>query len=248
MKTTANPVAIVVKLALAGVFAALVCVATLTFRVDVPATGGYFNVGETVIYVAALLFGPLVGGFSGGVGAAVADMFAYAEFAPGTFVVKGLEGIIVGYLGKKLFTNVAERNWKAFTAVLAVVVGSVLAVTGSTYYVGDVPLYFGYPQPSDPTLVLSIPPEAWYMLGGIIALLLVFTAFKIGAESGRAILSMIIGGLEMVAGYFLYEQLILGRTGAIAEIPVNVAQIVIGLVVALPITRIVMHSLPQLKS
>jgi len=43
------------KLALAAVFAALVCVATLALVISIPATSGYFNLGETVIYIAALL-------------------------------------------------------------------------------------------------------------------------------------------------------------------------------------------------
>jgi hypothetical protein len=71
---------------------------------------------------------------------------------------------------------------------------------------------------------------------------------KIDPELGRAILSMVVGGLEMVFGYFLYEQLILGNTLAIVEVPVNIGQMIIGLVVALPVAKIVLRSLPQLKS
>jgi len=45
----------ITKLAIAAVFAALVCIATIIFTVPIPATSGYFNLGETVIYIAALL-------------------------------------------------------------------------------------------------------------------------------------------------------------------------------------------------
>jgi hypothetical protein len=57
-----------------------------------------------------------------------------------------------------------------------------------------------------------------------------------------------VGGLEMVVGYFLYETLVLGQTTAIVEIPANVGQMMIGLIVAIPVARIVLRSLPQLKT
>ena len=44
------------KIAVAAIFAALVAAATLLFVIPIPATSGYFNLGETLIYVAALLF------------------------------------------------------------------------------------------------------------------------------------------------------------------------------------------------
>jgi uncharacterized membrane protein len=64
----------VFKITAAAVFAALVCIVTIAFVVSIPVTGGYFNLGEAVIYIAALVFGPAVGAFSGGVGAMTADL------------------------------------------------------------------------------------------------------------------------------------------------------------------------------
>jgi uncharacterized membrane protein len=164
------------KLALAAVFAALVCVATLALVISIPATSGYFNLGETVIYIAALLFGPLVGAVAGG-GAAIADMLVAAQFAPGTLVIKGFEGVIVGFLNKKI-------------------------------------------QKITRSLTLS------------------------------AAVSIIIGGLEMVVGYFIYEQLVLGYpfAAALVEVPFNIVQMLVGLVVAIPVMHIILRVFPQLKS
>ena len=53
------------QIAASGVMAALVCVATLFIVVPVPATQGYFNVGDAMVMVAALTFGPLVGAIAG---------------------------------------------------------------------------------------------------------------------------------------------------------------------------------------
>lgn len=56
----------------------------------------------------------------------------------------------------------------------------------------------------------------------------------------------------MVLGYFIYQQFFIGqlfniKAVAIAEIPVNIGQMVIGATVALPIAKIVWRALPYLK-
>ncbi len=164
------------KLALAAVFAALVCVATLALVISIPATSGYFNLGETVIYIAALLFGPIVGAFAGG-GAAIADILVAPQFALGTLIIKGFEGAIVGFLNRKL-QKITRSN------------------------------------------------------------------------SLSATVSIIIGGLEMVVGYFIYEQLLLGYPLAVAlvEVPFNIVQMLVGLVIAIPVMHIILRVFPQLKS
>jgi len=164
------------KIALAGIMAALVAVATLLFVVPIPATSGYFNLGETLIYIAALLLGPLVGA-TAGAGATIADILVAAQFAPGTFTIKAIEGFLVGFLNKKL--NKKTRS-----------------------------------------ITLS------------------------------ATVAIVIGGFEMVLGYFLYEQLVLGYPFALAlvEVPFNIVQMLIGLLVAIPVTHAVLRVFPQLKS
>ena len=166
----------VFKIAAAAVFAALVAVATLLFVIPIPATSGYFNLGETLIYIAALLFGPLVGA-TAGAGATIADITVAVQFAPGTFAIKAIEGFIVGFLNSKL-----KRKIKSITL--------------------------------------------------------------------SATISIVIGGLEMVFGYFVYEQVVLGYplAAALVEVPFNIVQMLIGLIIAVPIMHAVMRVFPQLKS
>jgi uncharacterized membrane protein len=54
----------------------------------------------------------------------------------------------------------------------------------------------------------------------------------------------------MVAGYFIYEVVVLNYVSfdALGEVPFNIVQMVVGLVVALPIVKVVLHQFPQLKS
>lgn len=164
------------KIAVGAIFAALVAVITLLFIIPIPATSGYFNLGETLIYIAALLFGPLVGAMAGA-GASIADILTAAQFAPGTFAIKGIEGFLVGFLNKKL-----KQKTKRTTL--------------------------------------------------------------------SAIIAIVVGGFEMVLGYFLYETLVLGYPVALAaiEVPFNIVQMLIGLIIAVPVMHAILRVFPQLKS
>nr|HOP09611.1 ECF transporter S component [Candidatus Methanofastidiosa archaeon] len=80
-------------IAIRASFTALVFIATAIIPpIPIAATGGYFNFGETAIYITAFLFGGITAGFAGGVGSALADLYlGFGSFAPITFVVKGVE-------------------------------------------------------------------------------------------------------------------------------------------------------------
>jgi uncharacterized membrane protein len=84
----------------AAIFVALTFVVTRFTVIPIPATKGFFNLGEVVIYVAAIIFGPKVGLLAGGIGSALADLSAAPQFAPFTLVIKGLEGYLVGRLAQ----------------------------------------------------------------------------------------------------------------------------------------------------
>ncbi len=177
MEAGENRINATFRLALAAIFGALAAAVTIAFVIPIPATNGYFNLGDAVIYIAALVFGPYVGAFAGG-SVAISDILVGAgQFAPGTLVVKSLEGTIVGFLSQGLRRATTNRGLSASISVL-------------------------------------------------------------------------FGGLEMVMGYFIYEQLFLGynEPTALAELPFNLFQMIIGLIVAVPITYAVQRVFPQLKS
>jgi len=150
------------------VMTALVAVGTFIIRIPNP-MGGYFNVGDVMIFVSALAFNPLVGGFAGGVGSAISDAIGFPLFVIPTLIVKGLEGFLAGLI--------ANRR-SVFRDVLAVVVA----------------------------------------------------------------------GSEMIIGYFLVELYALqwGLGGALGEVPGNIAQIVIGGLVGIPIAYVVRRRLPEI--
>lgn len=235
-----------IKLAVTAIFTPLVFIATAMFSISVPQTRGYFNIGETMIYIAAMLFGPFVGAFAGGVGSMLADLFLAPHFALATLIIKACEGGVVGVLAQRRLKFNSPLLWKALTVIFGLIAGVLLGVIGSYYYSGSVELYIGFPPSENPTLNLFVPKEFWYSLGVLVALLISLTGFVFEPEFGWFVFSIFLGGSLMVIGYFLYEQFFLGVL-ALAEIPVNIGQMTIGLIVALPIVRAIWRSLPSLK-
>jgi len=242
------------RLALAAVFTSLVCVATMVFSIYVPSTEGFFNVGETMIYITALSLGPIIGAFAGGVGSGFADLLlGFWYYAPATLVIKACEGAIVGFLGQRRPQFRSKRLWKGFTLIIGLVIGASLGIIGSIYYSGQVELKLGIPPPESPNLIFSVPPAFWYVLGGLIVFSIALTGFVLEPELGWLAFTTLIGGSVMVVGYFLYQNFLLFplfgiEVAAIAEIPVNIGQMLIGLIVAMPIMKIILRSFPQLKS
>ena len=91
----------IMQLALTATFAGLVAATTLMIRLPIPETSGYFNIGDAMIFVAALLFRQTIGGLAGGIGSSIADIIGYPLFAPYTLVIKGMEGWLVGKISRK---------------------------------------------------------------------------------------------------------------------------------------------------
>ena len=101
--------------------------------ISIPFGPGYLNFGEIVIYTAAFLFGSIVGGLAGGIGAAAADLIlGFAVWSPITLVAKGLEGFVVGRFSKK---SVKSK-------LLAVLLGAPFMIAG--YFLATWYLY-GFP-------------------------------------------------------------------------------------------------------
>jgi len=92
------------EVAVVAVFSALTAVLTGTTGLMLPTpTGGYTHIGDTIIYVAALLFGCKVGGFVGIIGPVVADLFVGYPRWFVTVLAHGSQGFIAG-LGRKRST------------------------------------------------------------------------------------------------------------------------------------------------
>lgn len=219
-----------------AVFSALVFVATFILRVTIPATGGYFNIGESMIYAAALLFGPIVGGLAGGIGASLVDAIGYAIFVPGTFVIKLIEGAVVGYIGYRIRPKTeALALWRTISVGFGIALGIAIYYIGTNYLAA-----FGN---------VFLDRLTWAVVALFLGIFIVSLSLKAGSQISWHTIAIIIGGTEMIVGYFLYESLLallIPSLGiyAIGEIPINVGQMLVGLTIALPIVRAAQRSFP----
>jgi uncharacterized membrane protein len=182
-----------------------VFVITRTLVVPIPQTKGFFNLGEAGIYAASLLFGPLVGALAGGVGSALADVsLGYAQYAPFTLVIKGLEGALVGAIAR----GVHRGLWLAGGVAGAIAAVWLLALDA-------------WPVRAAGLLLLAVAAGA-ALQGRTRDRALV-------ARLG----GMLCGGTVMVGGYFAVQAFVLGLgvATALVEVPYNVVQVVVGVVV-----------------
>jgi uncharacterized membrane protein len=238
---------------LAAVFTALVFVATTVFSVYVPQTRGFFNIGEVMVFTTALLLGPAIGAFAGGVGSMLADIaLGYWYYAPATLVIKACEGGLVGLISRKKPSHTSETGWQEFTFRSGLVLGILVGTIGSIYYSGSIELYLGFP-PASPGLTLFVPKALWYVLGALILVAFTLAGSAFEPEFGWLTFTVLLGGLTMVAGYFLYQQFFIAPLFgipviAVAEIPINIGQMLVGLVVSIPIVRTIWRSMPSLKA
>ncbi|MEM1568334.1 MAG: ECF transporter S component [Thermofilaceae archaeon] len=83
--------------AVASMLSALTAVLTYFPGLALPSpTGGYTHIGDTVIYLAALLFGPAMGATVGLVGPVIADLLIGYPRWYVTLVAHGLQGYVAG--------------------------------------------------------------------------------------------------------------------------------------------------------
>jgi len=217
---------------------ALVFVATASISIYIPATRGYFNLGDSMIFLTALLFGPLVGCVAGGLGSMLSDLFlGYTVYAPATLVVKGVEGLLTGFL-HDFFTrreSRATRLLMVFLPVPTVVLGIILVIV----------LFSGEAEVS--LLAVYSATVAYQPI--LFSILIVLAAslifiLRVYRENLLLIVPCFIGGFEMVLGYFFY-QLFLYQLGAIFEVPANFAQTFLGTLIAVPLYNAIVRRIGQ---
>ena len=133
MKWNVNQRNTSVNLALTGLMAALVLVATMFFKVQIPVGTDKTMIGFANVFciLAGLLLGPVYGGLAAGIGSCIFDLIGgWADSAPTTLLFKFLMAFVCG-----LIAWGGDRTAKKLSRVI------VGAVSGSLVYCV---LYLGY--------------------------------------------------------------------------------------------------------
>ncbi len=249
------------EVALTATFMALVFLSTSLFYIPLISSTGFFNLGEAFVYLAALIGGPIVGAIAGGIGASMADMvLGYGYFAPGTLVFKGLEGFVVGLLFRTSYRLDQKIRYTILGVIsLFLISFSMFVTTPALNGIDETSVIELNLRFLDPTLILQhifdpniedayqrfvipIPGLLIVLLASLLCVIIWIVELKMG-EKGKMILSCLLAGPIIVVGYFLYELFVLTLSPdpavafqlALTEVPFNIAQVVFGTVIAVPI-------------
>jgi uncharacterized membrane protein len=114
------------RISLLAIMTAVTTVMTFLVKVPSPAKG-YYHLGDAAVYFTALSFGPFSALIAGGVGTALADIIgSYAQWAPFSLVIHGLQGFAVGLIaGKARDRRIPVLRW-----VLAFAAGTLILCAG----------------------------------------------------------------------------------------------------------------------
>nr|MDO8116884.1 ECF transporter S component [Candidatus Sigynarchaeota archaeon] len=212
---------ITLRIVLTAVFTALVTVATVILVISLPAAGGFFNLGEAMIYITALLLGPISGGIAGGVGAMLGDLIlGFPLYAPATIVIKFLEGLVVGFLFNKLKKGMTDESLRSRKTTIRIL--------QSGFLIGAVVIIVGVN--ADPADTLF-----WVIIGSLFICTAFISILLKKVPIYYMIISIIPGGAIMVTGYLLYSTFVLLYPGAYLNLPFDTLQTLIGLVIAVPV-------------
>lgn len=159
------------RIGMMAALTALACLGTMVIRVPVPATTGYFNIGDIFVLLAGLWLGPVGGLVVGGLGPTIADAIGFPVFIPATLATKAMEGLIVGLLAGNSKSPVARK-------VVAACVGGLTMVVG--YFVFEAFVY--------PTLGKTIPAFAITDIGAALV--------EIVPNTVQAVIG-VVGGLAL---------------------------------------------------
>ncbi len=154
------------KIVVTALFAALVCVATLTIKIPSPLKG-YVNLGDCAVLTAGWLLSPAYGFLAAGLGSAFADIFSgYAVYAPASFVIKGTMAIIAFYG----FRLLKEKLGDTSSAIISGVPAEAVMILG--YFVFEGFLYGFAPS------AVNIPANGIQGAVGLILGTVLFKALK----------------------------------------------------------------------
>lgn len=155
---------------ISGLLIALVFIATkfINLRLPISMNGGLIHLGNTMLFMAAIVFGKKKGALAGSVGMALFDMVSgWMAWAPFTFVVRGIMGYVIGSISHSSGRNGNNLLWN----MAAILIGGIWMLFG--YYVTEVILYGNWISP-----VTSIPGNVVQIIAGAVLGLPVITAIK----------------------------------------------------------------------
>ncbi|MGD1818865.1 MAG: ECF transporter S component [Pleomorphochaeta sp.] len=132
------------RTSLIAVLTAVVVVFTIIVKVPTP-TKGYLNLCDLAICFIAFTFSPLTAFIAGGLGTCIADIISgYPQWAPISFVVHGVEGLLVALIVKRSAQEISDGvKVSALKVILAMIV-CVVIVAGGYFLLSAIFMSLGF--------------------------------------------------------------------------------------------------------
>lgn len=146
-----------------AILISLTTVMTMVIHIPTIGSHGYLNLGDMVVFLAAMMLGRKGGFIVGGLGSALADiLLSYTHYAPITLIVKGLEGYIAGVI---LGTKIGKKS-----PIIATIIGGIWMAGG--YYFAEIFMYGGK------AALVSVPGNLMQGALGAVTSVLLFKAIN----------------------------------------------------------------------
>lgn len=227
------------NIALTAVLTTTVFLSTAIFSLALVASSGYFNLGEVFVYVSALIGGPIIGAIAGGFGSAMADAFlGYGAYVPATLIFKGLEGFVVGYLFR-LIQDEKTRSIRRWILVIITIFFMFLSIFFTTPILNGVEgsdVIEGSFVFLEQIISFEILGIVFVAISAALCIIMWYIELFQG-DKGKMALSCLLAGPIIIVGYFCWQVLVLNYVveAALFEVPFNIAQVLFGTFIAVPI-------------
>ncbi|MFT9493519.1 ECF transporter S component [Anaerosolibacter sp.] len=155
---------------ISGLLISMVFVATkfINIRLPISVNGGLIHLGNTMLFLAAIVFGKRKGAIAGACGMGLFDVVSgWMAWAPFTFVIRGIMGYIIGSIA---YTK--DRNGNSFLwNLVGIILSGIFMISG--YYITEGILYGNWISP-----ITSIPGNITQLVVGAILGLPIAAAMK----------------------------------------------------------------------
>lgn len=229
---------------------ALVFVSTAIIpQIPIPFTEGYIHTGDSMIFVTSIFLGWKYGVFAGGIGSAMADLFlGYAHWALPTLIIKSIMGAIVGLMAQEV-KDVKLKKIRNFVAYFFGIVwigltayfNKILSNIEGTKVDNSLIEELGVSGMQELLTLINKVQMSLLIVLAIIPIIILIISILLRKKdkdlfSMSSLMGITLAGLWMVIGYYIFGGIIKGNMIVpIFSVPLNVAQFIVGAVIAFPI-------------
>jgi uncharacterized membrane protein len=141
-------------------------------------------------------------------------------YIPATLVLKFAEGLVAGLLFKRLKAEITEEKLRSGITSMRILL--------SGFFISAAVIILGVNY--NPTVT-----ALWILIGSVFITIAFVSILRGKIPLYYMILSLLSGGIIMFIGYFLYETFTLMILTAYTNLPWNVIQALVGIIVAIPV-------------